>query len=298
MKKMKGFLSVLILALIIAPFTFVNAQDPDPDVGTVDVVVFQPISGMTAGNNADDYVSVSSTTDYIDHVSARWVVGPNQDASFTGEFVAGTAYYLEINIDAEFGHYFNLQANPIVNLAGETAVIKHTGRSTATALCLFVEVKAVEEEEPEDDTIYYQVAFCSVNDTCSTIDVEAGTKIPEEEIFEPVDMYGGLIFDGWYIDKALTTKFDFSKPINKNTLIYSKWKSNEEYENIIKEKLDAAKLTATSNLTEKEYIDLLLKGDKASVELAFNSVVLNGTIPETGLKFYFYHFPSFPEVHH
>ncbi len=33
----------------------------------------------------------------------------------------------------------------------------------------------------------------------------------------------GYIFDGWYVDKAFTEKFDFNTPITKNTTLYAKW---------------------------------------------------------------------------
>lgn len=35
----------------------------------------------------------------------------------------------------------------------------------------------------------------------------------------------GYTFDGWYKDKGLTTKFDFTKHLTKTTIIYAKWTS-------------------------------------------------------------------------
>ena len=33
----------------------------------------------------------------------------------------------------------------------------------------------------------------------------------------------GFMFDGWYTDKALTTKYDFATPVTKGFTLYAKW---------------------------------------------------------------------------
>lgn len=38
----------------------------------------------------------------------------------------------------------------------------------------------------------------------------------------------GYTFDGWYSDKGLTKKYDFSEKITKNITLYAKWTENEE----------------------------------------------------------------------
>lgn len=39
----------------------------------------------------------------------------------------------------------------------------------------------------------------------------------------------GYTFDGWYVDAAHTTEFDFSTPITGDTTIYAKWTANDYY---------------------------------------------------------------------
>ena len=37
-----------------------------------------------------------------------------------------------------------------------------------------------------------------------------------------------MIFDGWYEDETLTTRFDFDTPVTNNLTLYAKWVENEE----------------------------------------------------------------------
>ena len=37
----------------------------------------------------------------------------------------------------------------------------------------------------------------------------------------------GYTFDGWYTDDTYTTKFDFTKPIKRNTTVYAKWTAKD-----------------------------------------------------------------------
>ena len=51
-----------------------------------------------------------------------------------------------------------------------------------------------------------------------SIELEKGMKIPQPS--DPVPTIDG-IFEGWYEDPNFTTKFDFSKPITKDTTVYA-----------------------------------------------------------------------------
>ena len=45
-----------------------------------------------------------------------------------------------------------------------------------------------------------------------------------ELLTKPADpTKAGFVFDGWYTDKALTTKYDFATPVNKSFTLYAKW---------------------------------------------------------------------------
>lgn len=45
-----------------------------------------------------------------------------------------------------------------------------------------------------------------------------------ELLAKPADpTKAGYVFDGWYTDKALTTKYDFATPVSKSFTLYAKW---------------------------------------------------------------------------
>ena len=49
----------------------------------------------------------------------------------------------------------------------------------------------------------------------------------------------GYTFDGWYTDDTYTTKFDFTKPIKRNTTVYAKWTAKDYEVSFITEHSDA-----------------------------------------------------------
>lgn len=59
--------------------------------------------------------------------------------------------------------------------------------------------------------------------------VVQGNKVPK--VKDPVKE--GYTFDGWYTDKSLTNKYDFSKAVNSNFTLYAKWVGNEDTQIIL-----------------------------------------------------------------
>ena len=49
----------------------------------------------------------------------------------------------------------------------------------------------------------------------------------------------GYTFDDWYTDNTYSTKFDFTKPIQRNTTVYAKWTANDYEVSFITEHSDA-----------------------------------------------------------
>ena len=49
----------------------------------------------------------------------------------------------------------------------------------------------------------------------------------------------GYTFDDWYTDDTYSTKFDFTKPIKRNTTVYAKWTANDCEVSFITEHVDA-----------------------------------------------------------
>ena len=45
----------------------------------------------------------------------------------------------------------------------------------------------------------------------------------------------GYTFDDWYTDDTYSTKFDFTKPIKRNTTVYAKWTANDYYVSFVTE---------------------------------------------------------------
>ena len=64
-----------------------------------------------------------------------------------------------------------------------------------------------------------------------TFDSKGGSKVNSVTVEENASVSkpsdptkDGYIFDGWYLDEALTNKMDFSTKINSNTNLYAKWR--------------------------------------------------------------------------
>ena len=74
-------------------------------------------------------------------------------------------------------------------------------------------------------------------------DSNGGSQVEDKEVTsgnsvaEPqAPTNGDKIFDGWYEDETLTTRFDFNTPITSNVTLYAKWIDNEESDNSETEK--------------------------------------------------------------
>ena len=88
--------------------------------------------------------------------------------------------------------------------------------------CANYEGGAIKETTASTDEVVttYNVTF--VTNEGSNIDpviVEAGSKVKKPG--DPTKE--GFVFDAWYEDITLTTKFDFNTPITNNTTLYAKW---------------------------------------------------------------------------
>ena len=83
------------------------------------------------------------------------------------------------------------------------------------------------------DTTKYIVHFDSKGGSeIEDKEVTTGNSVAEPE--QPTN--GDLIFDGWYEDETLSTRFDFNTPITDNVTLYAKWVENNESNNEENEK--------------------------------------------------------------
>ena len=75
------------------------------------------------------------------------------------------------------------------------------------------------------DINQYTVKFVSDHGSFADQTIEYGETIKTDKLtIPPVE---GYTFDDWYTDDTYTTKFDFTKPIKRNTTVYAKWTAKD-----------------------------------------------------------------------
>ena len=89
----------------------------------------------------------------------------------------------------------------------------------------------------EEEPTYYTVTFNSNGGS----EIESKKVTTGNSVAEPqAPTNGDKIFDGWYEDETLTTRFDFNTPITSNVTLYAKWIDNEESDNSETETFDSS----------------------------------------------------------
>lgn len=83
----------------------------------------------------------------------------------------------------------------------------------------------------------YTVQFVSDHGSFEEQTIEHGKPIDTDKLTIPE--VEGYTFDGWYTDDTYTTKFDFTKPIKRNTTVYAKWTAKDYEVSFITEHSDA-----------------------------------------------------------
>ncbi|NMM97526.1 InlB B-repeat-containing protein [Bifidobacterium olomucense] len=93
----------------------------------------------------------------------------------------------------------------------------------------------------QDVTLYAQYATDKVsvqfrNTDDSTVTGSDGSAIPDQSIdygsaaTKPSDpKRDNYVFGGWYTDKTLTTKYDFTAKVEQDTIIYAKWTATKNW---------------------------------------------------------------------
>lgn len=87
------------------------------------------------------------------------------------------------------------------------------------------------------DINQYTVQFVSEHGSFADQTIEHGKPIDTDKLTPPI--VEGFTFDGWYTDDTYTTKFDFTKPIKRNTTVYAKWTAKDYEVSFITEHGDA-----------------------------------------------------------
>ena len=82
------------------------------------------------------------------------------------------------------------------------------------------------EPTPEPDPVTYTVSFVmnGHGTAVNSQEVEEGAKASGPE----APKASGYIFGGWYSDKALTERYDFTTAVTADITLYAKWTVNED----------------------------------------------------------------------
>ena len=83
----------------------------------------------------------------------------------------------------------------------------------------------------------YTVQFVSDHGSFKDQTIEHGKPIDTDKLTIPE--VEGYTFDDWYADDTYSTKFDFTKPIKRNTTVYAKWTAKDYEVSFITEHSDA-----------------------------------------------------------
>lgn len=83
----------------------------------------------------------------------------------------------------------------------------------------------------------YTVKFVSEHGSFADQTIEHGKTIDTDKLTIPE--VEGYTFDDWYADEDHNTKFDFTKPIKRNTTVYAKWTANDYEVSFVTEHGDA-----------------------------------------------------------
>lgn len=87
------------------------------------------------------------------------------------------------------------------------------------------------------DINQYTVKFVSDYGSFADQTIEHGKPIDTDKLTIPE--VEGYTFDDWYADEDHNTKFDFTKPIKRNTTVYAKWTANDYEVSFVTEHGDA-----------------------------------------------------------
>ncbi len=119
---------------------------------------------------------------------------------------------------------------------GETpAYTGETPTKAATAQYTYSFADWTPELVPVTEAATYTAAYtATVNKYTVSFETSGGSAVAAQTLkygekpMKPADpTKEGNAFDGWYADAALTTPFDFSAPIEGDTVVYAKWTPND-----------------------------------------------------------------------
>lgn len=166
-------------------------------------------------NGDEEYIFSTVPTDDVT-LTAKWDI--NQ---YTVKFVSEHGSFADQTI--EYGKLIETDKLTIPEVEGYTFDDWYTDNTYSTKFDFTKPITS-------NTTVYakwtakdYEVSFVTEHG-----DTPTSQNVPyNEPATDPGELTEeGYTFDGWYADEAHNTKFDFTKPIKRNTTVYAKWEKN------------------------------------------------------------------------
>ena len=184
------------------------------------------VEHLTVAKPVKDAAATAPTTTDSTYTVANteWMAADGTPLAIGGKFQPGTVYTVKITLETAGAGVFSVKStyNPI---EGKTATVSPnlTGDNHADSVILtytFDSTGGSTGGGGGGGTSRYTVSFESnggskvSNQTVTRNSVMKEPTAPTKENFD---------FDGWYSDKELKTKYDFSAKVTKSFTLYAKW---------------------------------------------------------------------------
>ena len=290
MNKLKKLFIAIIAVFVFAPIAKVYAAP----VGTIDLRMEEPVIGESVepGANGMTVADVRPKWSSKFSLNSYWIEEPNPAVgieSLDTTFAADTDYYVytrvEITPGYEFDNYSKVTFNGV-----EVNDVEYNANQGVVEVITRIRAKAPNVVAPGASE-EYKVKFNIINGvdyaeeyTEQIANLENGYKVTNPG--HPNTEKG--IFIGWYTDQTYETKFDFTKPITKDTTVYAKYELTSDIRNTIKNALDGLDIQAVSTLTEMEALNFY-KND-INYDVSPTVTVSYDNIPEligTNIRLYY-----------
>lgn len=197
-----------------------------------------------------EFANTSTSTPAV--ANGKAYIG-GSDSTNSGVFTVIDLATMKVETAVGMGKYAEVKATPLVCVQGGTAYAYFTCNMTPGALFCFDQStgKVAEVYTPSGSEANYCTAsviadasgnLYYTNDSGTlfalkaapgftvTFDSGEGSVVPsirtaqnKAMIAPTVPVRDGYVFVGWYTDKALTTAWDFSKPVTGDMTLYARW---------------------------------------------------------------------------
>ena len=225
--------------VIMISYQFSKLTNTDKLISEVKInSIVEPKDGEIPSFNAEitpdsgyELLSNGSIGTYMDwyHADTKNIMYSFDGAEYLyDKFEAGKKYICDVYLFSEEGYSFivdgelNSAVEAYINAKKASASEISKEWDTRDMIKVSIEFECPKKQEPKETCM---VTFETFGHGATVIDqiVEKGQCAVEPEM--PKDE-GEYTFSGWYADEKLTIKYDFSKSVNSNIILYAKWVKN------------------------------------------------------------------------